>query len=118
MKDRKGIILLLFDLPAVSAEDKREYSRFKKKLKSHGFLQLQESCYLKLVRNISSFDQTLTNLSHDMPISGTVCALPMNLNEFKGMRFLLGGPFNISAFTDDVVCIGGEAGGEGNDSGD
>ena len=106
MSDRKGIILLMFDLPAQTSEDKREYTNFRKNLRRQGFLQLQESCYLKLIRNISSVDQNLSNLKKVIPATGNVSVLPMNLNDFKGMQCLLGEPFNLALFTEDIYCIG------------
>ena len=106
MRDRKGIILLMFDLPAQTNDDKREYSHFRKELRKQGFLQLQESCYLKLIRNISSVEQNLINLKKIMPANGNVSVLPMNLNDFKGMRCLLGDPFDMALFTEDIYCVG------------
>ena len=71
-------------------------------------MQLQESCYLKLVRNVSAFEQHMKKLGEIMPLRGNISVLPMNLNDFKGMKCLLGEPFNMSLFTDDIVCIGEE----------
>ena len=59
MADHKGVLLLLFDLPSVTNEDHREYYHFKKKLMINGFILLQESCYLKMIRNMSK--ETLNN---------------------------------------------------------
>ena len=108
MKNRQGIILLLFDLPAVTSDDRREYQHFKKNLRKNGFLQLQESCYLKLIRNMDTVEQTIMNLKKIMPNDGNVSVLPLNLTSFTGMRCLLGEPFDIALFTDDVYCIGDE----------
>ena len=108
MRERKGILLLMFDLPAQTSDDKREYSHFRKNLRQQGYLQLQESCYLKLIRNVSSIEQNLTNLKKVMPANGNVSVLPMNLNDFKGMQCLLGEPFDMALFTEDIYCIGEE----------
>ena len=108
MRDRKGIILLMFDLQAVTTDDRREYSHFKKDLRKEGFLPLQESCYLKLIRNYETVDLQVQSLRKVMPAKGNVSVLPMNLAEFKGMRCLLGESFNMSLFTDDVYCVGDE----------
>lgn len=108
MRDRKGIILLMFDLPAVTTDDRREYSHFKKDLRKEGFLPLQESCYLKLIRNYETVDLQVQSLRKVMPAKGNVSVLPMNLAEFKGMRCLLGESFNMSLFTDDIYYVGDE----------
>ena len=36
-------IIVMFDLPVMSAHDRREYSKFRKYLIKNGFLMLQES---------------------------------------------------------------------------
>ena len=108
MRNRKGIILLMFDLPSLTSEDRREYNHFRKDLRKQGFLQLQESCYLKLVRNMDTVEQVMMNLKMILPADGMVSALPMNLSDFRGMRSLLGEPFDMALFTDDVYCIGEE----------
>lgn len=106
MYDRKGVLLLLFDLPSVTSEDHKEYYHFRKKLLQNGFLQLQESCYLKLIRNISSADAVIKSLDGIMPKAGNVSVLSLSMTEFRGIRCLLGEPFQIDVFTDDVLILG------------
>ena len=99
---------LMFDLPAVTNDDKREYAHFMKDLRRQGFLSLQESCYLKLIRNYDNVDFQVQSLRKVMPAKGNVSVLPMNLLDFKGMQCLLGESFNMSLFTDDVYYVGDE----------
>lgn len=44
-------VLVLFDLPMVSAQERRIYSKFRKYLIKNGFLMLQESVYCKMALN-------------------------------------------------------------------
>ena len=44
-------VLVFFDLPVVTGENKKEYRRFRKYLLKNGFLMLQESVYCKLALN-------------------------------------------------------------------
>ena len=44
-------ILVFFDLPSVTSEEKREYLKFRKMLVKSGFLMMQESVYSKLALN-------------------------------------------------------------------
>ena len=106
MSERKGVLLLMFDLPMVTAEDRREYYHFKKNLRQKGFVQLQESCYLKLIRNISSMEAVMRETKHFMPKNGNVSILPMNASVFSAMRCMCGEPFDIQLFTGDVLFIG------------
>ena len=47
-------ILVMFDLPTLTSEDRKEYRNFRKYLIISGFLMLQESVYSKLVLNTTS----------------------------------------------------------------
>ena len=106
MTERKAVILLMFDLPSVSSEDRKEYYHFMKNLKKEGFLPLQESCYLKLVRNVSSIEPFIQALKAKVPRDGNVNVLPLPMSIFRGMQCILGQPFPMSLFSDDVFMIG------------
>ena len=41
-------VMVFFDLPTESLDDKREYRKFRKYLIKKGFMMLQESVYCKL----------------------------------------------------------------------
>lgn len=47
-------MLLMFDLPTETAEDRKNYRRFRKFLLSEGFLMHQYSVYSKLLLNGSA----------------------------------------------------------------
>ena len=96
----------MFDLPSVSNDDRKEYYHFMKNLKLNGFIPLQESCYLKLMKNVSSIETFIQALKPLMPKDGNVSILPLPMNVFKGMQCLIGKPFPMSLFTDDVFTIG------------
>ena len=44
-------VMVFFDLPTESLDDKREYRKFRKYLIKKGFMMLQESVYCKLALN-------------------------------------------------------------------
>ena len=50
-------IIVLFDLPVETAEDRSEYGKFRRSLIKSGFLMMQESIYCKLAVN-STMAQT------------------------------------------------------------
>jgi len=41
-----------------------------------------------------------------MPKAGNVSVLSLSMAEFRGIRCLLGEPFQIDVFTDDVLILG------------
>ena len=44
-------VLVFFDLPVLTAKERREYRRFRNELLKNGFIMLQESVYCKLALN-------------------------------------------------------------------
>lgn len=56
-------MLLMFDLPTETAEDRKNYRRFRKFLLSEGFLMHQYSVYSKLLLNGSAKRSILDRLT-------------------------------------------------------
>ena len=96
----------MLDLPAVTSEDHRVDYHIMKNLMKNEFLQLQESCYLKLIRNISMMDTAIRSAKAFMPPNGNVSVLPLPMTAFKGMENLLGESIDVGFFTDDILLIG------------
>lgn len=44
-------LLVFFDLPTITAQDKREYRAFRKLLIKNGFFMMQESVYCRMILN-------------------------------------------------------------------
>lgn len=108
MSDRKGVVLLMFDLPMTTSDHRRVYSHFKKALRLQGFLPLQESCYIKLIRNVSAFPAVLREIKQNLPKEGTVHVLPMGHSQFSEMQCLCGNPYDLNVFGGDLFVIGEE----------
>ena len=106
MQDRRGVILLMFDVPVTDAEQRREYTAFRKQLKHAGFTQLQRSVYVKLMRNMDSLSGEMGRIKSILPSGGEVGVLPMTLSAFKTYTALKGPAFDFSLFSDDLVFIG------------
>ena len=83
-------ILLFFDVPSVTYEDKAEYRSFRKNLLSNGFVMMQESVYCKLAINQNSVDSTLKKISSSIPQMGIVEVLVITEKQFAGIKYLKG----------------------------
>ena len=83
-------IIVMFDLPVVSAHDRKEYSKFRKYLIKNGFLMLQESVYCKLVSNSTMADSIIGNLKKNKPEKGLVQALKVTEKQFERMEYIVG----------------------------
>lgn len=83
-------IIVMFDLPVVSAHDRREYSKFRKYLIKNGFLMLQESVYCRLIPNSTMADSVIENLRKNKPANGLVQALKVTEKQFGRMEYIVG----------------------------
>ena len=60
-------VLVFFDLPVVTGEQRREYTKFRKFLLKSGFLMLQESVYCKLALNGTAVNGIVDNINKNSP---------------------------------------------------
>ena len=97
--------LLFLDLPAVTKEDHREYSRFVKNIKSKGFVMLQESVYTKLSINESVVDATTRELKQLLPPDGMISCLTLTEKQFANIDVLLGEMDTDVVMNEDKVVI-------------
>ena len=83
-------IIIFFDLPIETAQDRREYSRFHKYLIKNGFLMMQKSVYYKLALNQTTAGTILENIRSHKPPSGLIQALTITEKQYAKMEFILG----------------------------
>ena len=83
-------LILFFDLPSVTKEEKRLYSRFVKFIKKNGFYMLQESVYVKLAINKQIIDSTIDKVNRILPSDGYVIVLPVTEKQFNNMTIMIG----------------------------
>ena len=104
MKDRRCVMLLFYDVPMQKRSERRNYARFRAALKKIGFLAMQESVYVKLLRNRSLAAETIKEATASAP-DGNISVLTLPLSEFRQLRALRGTPFNMAAFSDDILYL-------------
>lgn len=83
-------VLVMFDLPVMSAHDRKEYIKFRKYLLKSGFLMLQESVYCKLVMNSTMADSIVDNLRKNKPEKGVVQAIKITEKQYEKMEYIVG----------------------------
>lgn len=83
-------VLVFFDLPTESLEDKREYRNFRKFLIKKGFIMMQESVYCKLALNQTVSTATIEALRRNRPAKGLVQILAVTEKQFSRMEYLCG----------------------------
>ena len=83
-------IIVFFDLPVLTREDRHRYSVFRKFLIKNGFIMLQESVYSKLVLNLSTRDAVIFNVKKNRPPEGLVEVLTVTEKQFSKMEIITG----------------------------
>ncbi len=79
-------VIVFFDLPVLTAEERRAYYLFRKALIKNGFIMLQESVYCRMITS-PSMEGSITNmLEKNKPNKGVVQALTVTEKQFVGMR--------------------------------
>ena len=83
-------MIIFFDLPTDTMEDRRNYRKFRNGLIKNGFIMMQESVYCKLLMN-STADQSVREAVKKLrPPKGTVQMLTITEKQFAKIEFLTG----------------------------
>jgi len=98
-------LLVFFDLPVKTKENRRNYSRFRKNLIESGFYMLQESVYCRMVMNESMGQSVVTKIQGFKPPEGMVCSLIVTEKQFAGLTFILGESQSDVVATDQSLVI-------------
>lgn len=83
-------VMIFFDLPTESSEDKRNYRNFRKLLIKNGFVMLQESVYCRMLLNPSMEKSLLDIIRKGKPPKGLVQALTVTEKQFARMECITG----------------------------
>lgn len=68
-------VMVLFDLPVETAEEKRAYTGFRKQLIRKGFVMMQESVYTKIVQNPPAARAVISYIRSVSPKEGLIQVL-------------------------------------------
>lgn len=83
-------VMVLFDLPMVSAEERRVYSKFRKYLLRNGFMMLQESVYCKMALNQTAANSIMEGIRKNCPDEGIVQMLSITEKQYSKMECVCG----------------------------
>lgn len=84
-------LIIFFDLPSVTNEEKKNYRHFIKLLKTEGFYMMQESVYTKLAVTPYVTKSTINSIQKNLPPCGHISALTVTEKQFNDICLLLGG---------------------------
>lgn len=83
-------VIVFFDLPVVTNEDKRQYRQFRKFLIKKGFVMMQESVYSKIALNGTAAQNIEQNVKKNKPPRGLVQMLTVTERQFSKMEYVVG----------------------------
>ena len=83
-------VIVFFDLPTETIENKREYTRFRKLLIKNGFLMMQESVYCRMLITPSAGRAVLDLIRKNRPSAGIVQVMTVTEKQFAGMEYITG----------------------------
>lgn len=83
-------MLVFFDLPTLTSDDRKNYRLFRKSLIKNGFIMLQESVYCKMMTS-PTMEQSVKKLIHsNKPPAGIVTTLAVTEKQFVKMDYVVG----------------------------
>lgn len=98
-------VIVFFDLPVLTAKNRKDYRNFRKFLIKSGFLQVQESVYSKLVPNSNVGEAVSENVRKNRPPEGLVQLLKVTEKQYNKMEFITGEDKSEVLSTDERLVI-------------
>lgn len=98
-------ILVLFDLPVESLENKRDYRKFHKFLVKSGFMMLQESVYCKLALNQTVAQAVMASVRKERPSEGNIKMMVITEKQFARMEYLVGDEKDSVVDSDEKLVV-------------
>lgn len=98
-------VIVFFDLPTLSLEDKREYRTFRKFLIKKGFLMIQESVYSKIALNQTAALNIEKSVRDNKPKTGLVQMLTVTEKQYAKMEYVVGEKQSNIVDSDDRLVI-------------
>ena len=97
-------VIVFFDLPVETTENRRDYSRFRRMLVKNGFIMLQESVYCRMALNQNAAIAISSTIKRHKPPKGLVQILVVTERQFSKMEYVVG-EFESDVISDDRRLI-------------
>lgn len=83
-------MIVFFDLPTETYEERKEYRNFRQLLINSGFLMMQESVYSKLALNNSVVNSVREKIITNKPKKGLIQMLVVTEKQFTNIEYIQG----------------------------
>lgn len=98
-------VIVLFDMPVETLEEKREYRKFRRFLIREGFIMLQESVYTKIALNQTSAKAIKDRVVKNKPKYGLVQLVSITEKQFNSMECIVGERISSTVDSDKRIVI-------------
>ncbi|WP_249028720.1 CRISPR-associated endonuclease Cas2 [Tannockella kyphosi] len=98
-------IIVFFDLPTLSYQDIKAYTKFRKFLIKDGFIMMQESVYIKLALNNTVASAQINRIKTNKPPDGLVQVLTITEKQFSKMEYVVGFKSTEVVDTDERLIV-------------
>lgn len=83
-------LIVMFDLPVVEKEDRRNAAQFRKFLIDNGYMMMQYSVYYRIVNGLDMAKKHEIRLKNNVPHKGSIRVLRITEKQFNSMKILVG----------------------------
>ena len=82
-------MLVFFDLPVVTAKEKKDAAKFRKFLLKDGYNMVQWSVYSRICNGMDAVAMHKQRLKQNLPLKGSVRALVLTEKQYESMEIML-----------------------------
>ena len=83
-------LLVMFDLPVTSSEERRAATQFRKFLINDGYYMMQYSVYIRICNGNEAAHKHLARLQNKIPDAGSERAIMITEKQYESMKILCG----------------------------
>lgn len=83
-------VMIFFDLPVKSKQDRRAYTDFRRELLKNGFIMVQYSVYSRTVKNQDDANKYERLIERIVPANGSVRMMTVTEKQYAAIRLLAG----------------------------
>ena len=98
-------VLVMFDLPTETAENRRNYTKFRKYLIKSGFMMMQQSVYVRLALNQTNAKGMIDSVKKNKSSEGLVQILTITEKQYSKMEIISGEYSNDTVDTDERLLM-------------
>ena len=83
-------LIVMFDLPVVTGEERQIYSKFRKFLLKDGYIMIQFSIYSRICKNNDDVTKHVNRIRQNLPDKGNIRLLQVTEKQYQDMILLCG----------------------------